>query len=144
MSIDAMLQKIPLAAVALLGMAGCEATISPPPPPRFAVTYAADAVVPAPSVPYDIYAYPHVYYDDTWVYLYDGRWYYPSPQGWMTYQQEPRELGRSRTRIESSPRDYRYQTPGYTPSPRYSAPPPPPPGPVYQAPTEQGRERRPK
>ena len=130
MSIHATLRL--LAAAALLGAAGCEATITPV-PVEVATTA---AVAPAIVVPYDIYSAPRVYYGDTWLYLYGGVWYYPTPRGWMMYREEPRELGRIRTRIQSSPRVYE--------APEDSPPRSEPRRPVYQAPTETGRERTPR
>ena len=56
-------------AALLLGATGCTATVTPTP---VAVTYDAP-VVEADVVPADIYAYPHVYYGGTAVYLVNGR-----------------------------------------------------------------------
>jgi hypothetical protein len=121
------------AAAALLGASGCEATFTPAP-----VQVAASApVVQAVVVPDDIYSAPRVYYGDTWLYLYGGIWYYSTPRGWMVYRDEPRELGRIRTRIQSQPRAYQQ-------APAYSSPRSAPRRPVYQAPQETGRERTPR
>jgi hypothetical protein len=109
------------AAAILLAGSGCTATFTPEP---VTVTY-REPVVEAQAVPVDIYTYPRVFYGGTYVYLVDGRWYAPSPRGWVVYRQEPRELNRYRVRIQSSPR-YQQRAP------------------VYAAPREEGRERRPR
>src|SRR5262249_35682097 len=108
-----------LAAISLLGAAGCVATVEPRP---VAVTY-EPTVVDAATVPVDIYAYPRVYFGGSYVYLVNGRWYFPSARGWMAYRQEPRELSRRRVRIERTPRGF-------------------PPPPVYSFPRERPRERQ--
>jgi hypothetical protein len=105
----------------LLGASGCTATFTPE--PVAVVTYEVP-VVQAEVVPYDIQRYPRVYYGGTYVYLVEGRWYFPTARGWMVYREEPRELGRYRTQIERGP------------EPRRS--------PGYAAPREQRRERRPR
>lgn len=85
-----------LAAAAALTVMGCEATIHPASP--FAVAYAeGDWLVRADIVPPNIWAYPHVAYGASYVYLVDGRWYYPTPDGWMIFRREPIELSRQRT-----------------------------------------------
>ncbi len=121
-----------LAATGLLGIAGCEATISTPEP---VLTFETGDLVRARFVPPDIYAYPRVLYDDRYVYLVNGYWYMPTARGWFVFRREPVELGRQRTRIYASPRYYpgpeapyenapRVRTPeyGYPPPPRYRAP----------------------
>lgn len=124
-----------VALVALFGLPACEATFTPQP-----VTLAyARTVVPAQVVPYDIYAYPHVYFGDTWVYLVDGTWYFPTDEGWMMYREEPRELGRYRTQMQRSP-GY-YEPPTYQ-SPDYGYPPPVQRGNPF--PHETGRQRTPR
>lgn len=82
------------ALLAAVGSAGCEATIHPP---ELGITYRESALAPAPWVPEDIWAYPHVVYGGSYVYLVDGRWYYPTPSGWMMFRREPVELSRQRT-----------------------------------------------
>jgi hypothetical protein len=99
------------------------ATVRPEP---VAVTYEYEPpVVEATVVPVDIRAYPRVDYSGGYVYLVDGRWYYPSARGWMVYRDEPRELSRYRAQIERSP--------------RYRSPPA-----VYAYPQERRRERSPR
>ncbi len=113
-----------IAALAALGAAGCEATITPAEPVIGIHTYAEAPLMRATVVPEDIWDYPRVYFNGTWVYLVDGSWYLPSPRGWYVYRREPVELARERTRIYRAPR----------PAPREQAP---------AMPYEQGRERRP-
>jgi hypothetical protein len=109
-----------LTAAVLMGATGCTATFTPEP-----VVVAYDAPVAAAEVvPYDIYAYPRVYYGGTYVYLVNGRWYFPSARGWMVYRQEPHELRRYRAEIHRAPE--RRQSPPVAP------------------PREYGRERRPR
>lgn len=107
-----------ITAALLLGVSGCTATFTPEP---VTVTY-QEPVVRAEVVPPDIYAYPRVYYGGTYVYFVEGRWYAPSPRGWVVYRQEPRELSRHRVQIQSSPR-YEQRAP------------------VYAAPREERRQR---
>lgn len=92
-----------LAALSALGAAGCEATFTPGP---VTASWGASAVWSA-EVPYDIASYPHVWYEDRWVYLVDGVWYAPTVQGWVILREEPRELRRYRTYYEPDrPRRY--------------------------------------
>ena len=115
--------SLALAIASALGAAGCEATFQPA-LPEVAVTYDTGAVARAEVVPPDVWSYPHVYYDGAWVYLVDGRWYYPPPIGWMLYRREPVELYRQRTVIGE--RRYR--------APPERRPAPPQPYPSYQEP----------
>jgi len=90
-----------LAAVCALGAAGCSATFTPTEP---VVAYSSGpAVVTATVVPDDIWAYPHVYFGGTYVYLVNGYWYQRTRRGWVVYRREPVELSRERTRIYASP-----------------------------------------
>ncbi|MFT3770893.1 MAG: hypothetical protein QM820_36200 [Minicystis sp.] len=103
-----------LASAAALATAGCEATLHPSGP--FAVTYAdGNLLVRAEVVPPNIWAYPHVRYGRTFVYLVDGVWYYPSPDGWMIFRREPVELSRERTQMGQG----RYRAPYYGYPDRY-------------------------
>jgi len=93
------------------GALGCTATV-----PRAVTveTYPEPIAVRAQIVPTDIYAYPRVWYNGSYVYLVDGRWYYPTNQGWRVYRREPQELSRQRTRIHQAPeRYYRRAEPAY-------------------------------
>jgi hypothetical protein len=100
-----------IAAAAMIGAAGCEATWHTP---GAVIRYdTGDYVVRADLVPPDIRVYPHYDYGGTTVYLVDGRWYYPSTGGWRIMRREPVELGRQRTRIYASPQYRRYRTPQY-------------------------------
>jgi hypothetical protein len=92
-----------LATVCALGAAGCEATFTPAEP----------AVIAATVIPGDIWAYPHVYFGGTYVYLVDGSWYRPTPRGWVVYRREPVELSRERTRIYAAPGPPARRAPGY-------------------------------
>lgn len=86
------------AALAALAASGCEATFRP----SEALSLAFDEgelLVRADAPPREIWAYPRVYYGGTYVYLVDGVWYYPTPNGWMIFRREPTELSRERTRI---------------------------------------------
>ena len=100
-----------LAAVAMLGGTGCEATLHTP---RAVITYdTGDYFVRSDLVPPDIWAYPHVFYGGASVYLVGGRWYYPTTRGWRAMRSEPVELGRQRTRIYASPQYRRFRAPAY-------------------------------
>jgi hypothetical protein len=84
-------------------------------------------VVEAELVPVDVSRHPRVLFHDRYLYLIDGRWYYPTDKGWMILRDEPQELYGYRRRI-ARPRD---------PSaiPRTADPPlraPPAPPPTYQ------------
>lgn len=95
-----------IAAGSALGAAGCEATIHTREP--FALAYEQEGLlVRAQIVPPDIWAYPHVTFGGTYAYLVDGVWYYPTPNGWMVFRQEPVELSRERTRLGQG----RYRSP---------------------------------
>jgi hypothetical protein len=112
-----------IAAAAMIGGTGCEATFHTP---GTVVRYYDDGdyVARADLVPPDIRVYPHTYYGGLDVYLVDGRWYYPSAGGWRIMRREPVELGRQRTRIYASPRYRPYRSPqyGYPQAPYESAP----------------------
>jgi hypothetical protein len=85
-----------LAGLTALAAAGCEATFSPGP---LSASWDADVgwyVEPPP----DITRRPHIWFEGRWVYLVDGSWYEPTPQGWVILREEPRELGRYRTYYE--------------------------------------------
>ncbi len=88
-----------LAGLTALGAAGCEATFSPAPLTTSWEVGAAWVAVP----PNDIARYPHVWYEDRWIYLVDGNWYAPTPRGWIILRDEPRELGRYREYYEPGP-----------------------------------------
>ncbi len=88
-----------LAGLTALATAGCEATFTPGPLTATWDTGGYSSV----EAPYDIYAYPHVWYEDRWVYLVNGAWYAPSSQGWVILRDEPRELGRYRSYYEPGP-----------------------------------------
>ncbi len=105
------------AGMAFVGLLGCEATFTPRP---VGVVYDSGDVTWADSVPSDIYQYPTAPYEGTNAYLYGGRWYVPSPRGWMVVVREPTELSRTRTRIRSRevypsyPSQYPYSYPSPT------------------------------
>lgn len=117
-----------LAAACALGAAGCEATITPG-SAVVAVT-GEGLIAPVAVVPADVWVSPRVFFGGEYVYLVNGLWYRPTPQGWFVYRREPVELARQRVRIYASPR------PSYVPrTPQYAYPP--------SAPRERGRERTP-
>jgi hypothetical protein len=72
----------------------------------------------ARSVPVDIRSRPSAPFRGAQAYYVDGRWYYPSAQGWVVFRDEPRELGRWRREI----RDRRERI--RPPPPAYAYPPP--------------------
>ena len=134
-----------LAVVAALGSAGCEATFTPANP---SVAIYGRFLAPAEVVPTDVWAYPHVYYGGSYVYLVDGLWYTPTSRGWMVYRREPVELSRERSRIYAAqPYEYNpriYVNPRANPriyvNPRAN-PRIPPYGYPPQPPVEYNRER---
>jgi hypothetical protein len=110
---------VALAALGSLGATGCWATFTPIPAE---IAYEGGVLVPADTVPPNIWAYPRTYFDGTYAYLAGGVWYFPTPQGWMVYRREPVELSRERTRIYSAP-----EVGPYRRTPSYGFPPAPPP-----------------
>lgn len=83
-----------LAAVALMGVTGCTATVTAR-PARTAVLYDYPVVYvdDAPRVVDS----PVVFYHGRPAYLVGSRWYYESNAGWLYFRDEPRELRRART-----------------------------------------------
>lgn len=75
-----------------------------------AVVYGYPAVY-ADVTPYELTAYPRVWYRGAYTYLIDGSWYYPTTAGWVVFRQEPPELYQHRTRYVAPPHHYR--GPGY-------------------------------
>jgi hypothetical protein len=120
-----------LAAACALGATACEATITP----ATGVVAGGAIVTRVTNVPADIYAYPHVVFGGSYVYLVNGYWYRPTAQGWVVFRREPAELAQARVRIYASPR----AVPPRGPQFGYPAPAPPPP----EEPTEWGRRRTP-
>jgi hypothetical protein len=53
----------------------------------------------APRVPADVRRRPSAPFRGSYAYYVDGRWYYPSSQGWVVFREEPRELARWRREI---------------------------------------------
>ncbi len=91
------------------------------------------ATVYAETVPPDIYAYPHVWYGGSYVYLVGDRWYYPSESGWVVLRREPQTLYQYRA-------TYRFRAPpAYGRTYRQAPPPPPPAGPTYAPPAQRVR-----
>jgi hypothetical protein len=114
----------PLGSAALLGalvaLPACAVRAYPPAVGGYATVY-------ADSVPDDIYAYPHVYYDGGYAYLVGDSWYYPNGGSWVTLRGEPPELYRYRVNYRSAygPGYYGYAPqPGYRAVPRYNVAPP--------------------
>ncbi|WP_155798142.1 hypothetical protein [Sorangium cellulosum] len=86
-----------LVALALLGATGCAAEVHTRAAAPATVTYEEVTVYEEPVVhvataPAYIETYPRVYYRGSYVYYVDGRWYYPSRNGWVYYRAEPRAL----------------------------------------------------
>jgi hypothetical protein len=108
---------------ALVGLPGCTVRTYPPAVAGYATVYAGD-------VPVDIYAYPHVYYDGSYVYLVGDRWYYPTERGWVVLRGEPPQLYRYRTTyVQRAPSAYPgyyrgYERRQYAPPAPYGYPPP--------------------
>lgn len=75
----------------------------------------AYGAVYATSVPYDIYSYPHVYYNGANAYLVGDQWYYPQSRGWVVLRNEPPSLYRYRSYYGgAAPPPYgRGYSPGY-------------------------------
>lgn len=117
-----------LLVISMAAMTGCSASV------RMRPNIGGYAVAPVSSVPVAIEAYPHVQYVDRYAYLIDGRWYYPTYDGWVVFLEEPRELAEYRSRIQAAPPATR------PPDVYYGYPPPPPPTP----PRELHREYRPE
>ena len=76
------------AGLAAASLAGCAVSTRPATYGGFRVSYAS----PPPAV----YEYPSVTYGGAPAYLVDGRWYYPSPSGWVVFRSEPSPLTRYR------------------------------------------------
>jgi len=146
----------PVAALVLaLGAAGCGATVRAAVPGPSLYGY---SVVQASAVPVDIYNYPSVYWNGSYSYLVGDSWYYPTANGWVVFQDEPRDLYRYRRNyVQTAPPSVQYYrtAPAYRggvqvapPAPRAPARPrvdyaPPsgpvqvaPPAPRYQAPVQ--------
>jgi hypothetical protein len=110
---------------ALAGVPGCVLRASPPLVGGYATVY-------ADTVPDDIYAYPHVWYDGGYAYLVGSRWFYPSSGGWVVLRSEPAPLYRFRATV-----GFR-GTPVYGRTYRQAAPPA---APVYRRPPPAQRVR---
>lgn len=79
-----------LGAAALIGSAGCAATVTAT-PARTRVLYSYP-VVEVDTAPARIYESPRVMYHGRPAYLVGSRWYYPSGDRWVYFREEPREL----------------------------------------------------
>jgi hypothetical protein len=82
------------------------------------------ATVYADTVPADIYAYPHVWYEGGYAYLVGERWYYPSSSGWVVLRSEPAPLFRYRSYYVRGVPSYG-RTIRQAPPPAYRGYPPP-------------------
>ena len=79
-----------LGAAALIGGAGCAATVTATPvPTRVLYSY---PVVEVETVPARMYDSPRVVYHGRPAYLVGNRWYYSSRGRWVYFREEPREL----------------------------------------------------
>lgn len=107
------------AALASLALAGCVARVYPPAVGGYGTIYAE-------TVPPDIYAYPHVWYEGAYAYYVDGLWYYPSSGAWVVLREEPPVLYRyRRSYIQQAPPAYSpYGPRRYAPPSQYGYPPP--------------------
>ncbi|HRI69676.1 MAG TPA: hypothetical protein PK156_35850 [Polyangium sp.] len=115
-------------AIVALGASGCSASLG------FRPTVAGYAVAPVDTVPVAIDGYPHYPYRGRYAYLVDGQWYYPTPDGWVVFLEEPRPLLDYRHQVQSAPPANR------PPDVYYGYPPPQQPTP----PRELNREYRPQ
>lgn len=79
---------------------GCVGTVRP----VGGVVVSGVSAVRAEMVPVEIAAYPRVYFRGTYAYLVDGRWFYPTNQGWVIFEEEPTELQQYRQTYRTSPR----------------------------------------
>ncbi|MDI3284965.1 hypothetical protein [Polyangium sp. 15x6] len=78
---------------------GCTATLSAGPP-----NVGGYDVAYANAVPVDVDTYPAVPYRDRLAYLVEGRWYWPTDNGWVVFLEEPPELANYRTNVQTAPR----------------------------------------
>jgi hypothetical protein len=74
---------------ALASLPACAIRAAPPIVGGYATFYAQ-------TVPANIYAYPHVWYEGGYAYLVGDRWFYPSSGGWVVLRGEPAPLYRFR------------------------------------------------
>jgi len=79
--------------------AGCTAMLSAGPP-----NVGGYAVAYTDAVPIDVNMYPAVEYQGRLAYLVEGRWYWPTDNGWVMFVEEPPELGMYRTNVQTAPR----------------------------------------
>ena len=79
-----------LGAAAIIGSAGCAATVTAE-PVHARVLYSYP-VVEVETVPVRIYESPRVTYHGRPAYLVGTRWYYSSGGRWVYFREEPREL----------------------------------------------------
>jgi hypothetical protein len=83
------------------GASACVVRAEPPVVGGYAAVYADDEV-PA-SV--DIDVYPHVWFDGSYAYYVNDRWYYRSSGRWVRMREEPPALARYRaTYVQQAPR----------------------------------------
>jgi hypothetical protein len=77
---------------ALAALPACAVRVRPPIVGGYATFY-------ADTVPVDIYAYPHVWYEGGYTYLVGDRWFYPTASGWVILRSEPAPLFRYRASL---------------------------------------------
>ena len=114
--------------IVAIGASACSASVGLRP------TVAGYAVTPVGTAPVALDGYPRYLYRGHYAYLVDGQWYYPTPDGWVVFQEEPRPLFEYRNRVQSAPPATR------APDVYYGYPPPQQPTP----PRELQREYRPQ
>ncbi|MDI1430816.1 hypothetical protein [Polyangium sorediatum] len=88
----------PVIALSMLA-AGCTATLSAGTP-----NVGGYDVAYAEAVPVDVNMYPAVAYRGRLAYLVEGRWYWPTDNGWVVFVEEPPELASYRTNVQTAPR----------------------------------------
>ncbi len=99
------LAGVALAGALALSLPACEAEVAPPVVGGYATAY-------VDTVPSDIEAYPHVYYEGSYAYLVGDQWYWSGPRGWVVLRGEPAPLVRYRA-------TWGYGRPGYRNAPYY-------------------------
>ena len=120
---------ITLAILSFVMATGCAASV------RLRPSVLGYSVAPVNDVPVAIEGYPRYLYHDRYAYLVDGQWYYPTPDGWVVFLEEPAPLAQYRSRVQTAP-------PATRPPDVYYGYPPPPPQPT--PPREIQREYRPQ
>lgn len=85
--------SLALSAASSVAVFGCDMRIEAEPP---RVVHGHDARVVTP--PSTIVSQPRLFYKGAYAYLWDDRWFYPTPEGWVYFRTEPAPLYEYRTR----------------------------------------------